>query len=110
MASPSAALPVDGNTGVSQDAALISQLRDRSKIALQNADVRKRKATLNTRILGLDNLIKKGKTTKAIVAERHQRVRVAPFWSCMHTLELWGQRHYNAVQGSSARELQLSLS
>lgn len=60
-----------------QDAALISQIKDRSKIALQNADVRKRKAALNTRILGLDNLIKKGKTTKAIITERRHNVRTA---------------------------------
>jgi hypothetical protein len=56
---------------------MVGDLKDRSKKASGNADVRKRKAALIERIKGLDGLVKKGKATKAIVATRQQDVR---FW------------------------------
>ena len=48
-------------------------MRDRAKIALKNAEIRKRKAILNSRILELEPLAKKGKVNKETVATRRLR-------------------------------------
>jgi hypothetical protein len=58
-----------------QDAVLVGELRDRSRKASGNAEVRKRKAALIERIKGLEGLVKKGKVEKAIVGTRQQDVR-----------------------------------
>jgi hypothetical protein len=57
-----------------QDAELVPQIRDRAKIALKNAEIRKRKASLITRITDLETIIKKGKVNKEAIALRRERM------------------------------------
>lgn len=57
-----------------QDASQVPSIRDRAKIALKNAEIRKRKGILNARIQELEPLIKKGKVSKDMVASRRLRV------------------------------------
>lgn len=57
-----------------QEAAEVAHIRERAKVALKNADIRKRKAKLHERIAGLDALAKKGKVTKALLQQRREQV------------------------------------
>lgn len=56
-----------------QEAAQVANIRERAKIALKNADIRKRKARLHERIAGLDALAKKGKVSKAMLEQRREQ-------------------------------------
>ena len=57
-----------------QEAAKVAGLRDRAKLALKNAEIRKRKAALNTRVEELDPLAKKGKVNKDTFTQRRAQV------------------------------------
>jgi hypothetical protein len=92
-----------------QDAAQVPQMRDRAKIALKNADIRKRKGQLNSRMQELEPLIKKGKISQQLVKLRRQQV----WLHCSCLLVVCGVcccRHNSSFGGSRATGRQVAKS
>ena len=78
-----------------QEAAKVAGLRDRAKLALKNAEIRKRKAALNTRVEELDPLAKKGKVNKDTFTRRRAQVQHHAPHLCK-TPNLLGAKHLRA--------------